>query len=193
MSNQQLVVKLHANEGNPCANPLCRRPLITGKIHAGIYCDRNKCGPRGLAGMVTAKRKAEHAKRQEHRIGDNEDEQPTTRPASEGLPDLDITVEEHQELHTMDQAVLAAQVEVLEGRLVAAKLAAENLERRLLLTREALELKALSCVRQVQLALLTLPRGRPHHPYSLHRSHRRPRPKLLCLPLCLPLTTVTTS
>ena len=74
MSNQQLVVKLHANEGKPSANPLCRRLLITGKIHAGIYCDRNKCGPRGLAGKVTAKRKAEHAKRQEHRNGENEDE-----------------------------------------------------------------------------------------------------------------------
>ena len=48
---------LHPNHGKPCANTNCKRPLVTGKIHAGIYCNRHQCGPRGLAGRHTAHRK----------------------------------------------------------------------------------------------------------------------------------------
>ena len=54
--------KLDPRHGQRCANfENCKRTLVTNKIHAGEYCDARACGPRGLAGEITKRRKAEKA------------------------------------------------------------------------------------------------------------------------------------
>ena len=58
---EERVEKLDPRHGQPCANENCTRTLVTGRIHAGKFCDANACGPRGLAGEITKVRKAEKA------------------------------------------------------------------------------------------------------------------------------------
>ena len=171
--------KLHALHGCPCANPDCSRLLITNRIHAGVYCDAYQCGPRGLAGQITAKRKAAKAERGAGAAGrkkrkvrepfddlSNEGPAQGWRPSSkvESLPNLTCSDAERAEMMDMDEAVLAAEVHGLEARLEALQKAAQMVSGRLQLARGIIGLRSLGVPQQLPV------------PVALAAAEPQPRP-----------------
>lgn len=154
--------RLHNNHGKPCANILCKATLVTGRIHAGIYCDRNQCGPRGLAGELTAKRRAEKAQQQKPAklmraaaAVDTDDAkglatiaasgilpQESCIPADDDDADTLPTVEEQRRLHRMTAAELDAEASSLQEQHDTALREADQLARQLQLVRVVQCLKA---------------------------------------------------
>ena len=120
--------KLHANHGKPCANLLCNQPLITGRIHAAIYCDRNACGPRGLAGQITAKRKA--AKAEEKAVKRVKGAGAVCSAAAWKMHEAVLTLEERRRVQEMDVRTLEAEATAIQAELEAVLRVASHLSQR---------------------------------------------------------------
>ena len=153
---------LHPNHGKQCANQNCQRPLVTGKICAGIFCNRYECGHRGLAGQLNAKRKADGAIIQKPAIGAGQMRAPLLEKVNFSDPSSDLcsnyppesdddderlsgdVVREQRELHGMNEAALAVQMTRLEGEVRSAARSLARAQQRLQLARAVQSLKGRS-------------------------------------------------
>ena len=152
---------MHPNHGKQCANQNCQQPLVTGKICAGIFCNRYECGHRGLAGQLTAKRKADGAIMQKLAIGAGKMRAPLVEMVNSSAPSSDLcsnypesesdddrlsgdVVREQRELHGMSEAGLAAEMTRLEGEVRSAERSLARAQQRMQLARAVQSLKARS-------------------------------------------------